>query len=181
METEKKAKYKKGVEAEKFERRTPRKKTKLTKRGKEIVDGTPLQPPLGYKKQESLHEQIRRMVVSEQLRLAAEQAGMETFEEADDFDVGDDLDPTSPFEEVFEGVGMVSREDPMEARLEAVLTKHGIIPGSNPANPSVEGQAVGAPAATSPPPQQQPEGPPQAAPPTPQRPAGRSIFTRPGS
>lgn len=181
METEKKTKYKKGVEAEKFERRTPRKKTKLTKRGKEIVDSTPIQPPLGYKKQESLHEQIRRMVVSEQLRLAAEQAGMETFEEADDFDVGDDLDPTSPFEEVFEGVGLARGQDPLETRLEAVLSRHGIIPPPPSTNPPVEGQAVGAPAATSPPPQQQPEAPPQAAPPTPQRPAGRSIFTRPGS
>lgn len=71
-------------------------------RGHELPDPTPLAPPVGYNPQPSLAETIRRMVRSEKLAMEAEAAGMETFEEADDFDVGDDYDPTSPYEEVFD-------------------------------------------------------------------------------
>lgn len=67
-----------------------------------IPDPTPIAPPLGYVKQPSITERIRDMVRSEHLRIAAEAAGAETFEEADDFDIGDDHDPSSPYEEVFE-------------------------------------------------------------------------------
>lgn len=57
-------------------------------------------PPLGFVRQPSMVEYIRRMVKSEHLRQAAEAAGAETFEEADDFDVGDPDDnfPMSPHE-----------------------------------------------------------------------------------
>lgn len=64
--------------------------------------GVPMAPPLGYVKQPSIAERIRDMVRSEHLRLAAEAAGQETFEEADDFEVGEDFDPHSPFEENFD-------------------------------------------------------------------------------
>lgn len=74
----------------------------LDKAGREILDSTPMQPPVGYQRTKSLAEQIRDMVRSEALRQAAEAAGAESFEEADDFDVGDDFDPTSPYEEVFD-------------------------------------------------------------------------------
>lgn len=74
----------------------------LTPDGKEILDPTPLAPPVGYFRQPSLTEQIRQMVLSERLRQEAEAAGMESFEEADDFDVGDDFDPTSPYEQDFD-------------------------------------------------------------------------------
>lgn len=67
-----------------------------------IPDPTPIAPPLGYIKQPSITERIRDMVRSEHLRAAAEAAGAETFEEANDFDVGDDYDPNSPYEEVYE-------------------------------------------------------------------------------
>lgn len=70
--------------------------------GREILDPTPMEPPVGYSRQPSLSEQIREMVRSEKLRQEAEAAGMETFEEADDFDVGDDYDPTSPYENDFD-------------------------------------------------------------------------------
>jgi len=76
---------------------------RLDPKGREIVDPVPVAPPIGYIKQESLHEQIARMVRSERLRQEAEAAGFETFEEADDFDVGDDYDPSSTFEEQFYG------------------------------------------------------------------------------
>lgn len=54
-----------------------------------IPDDTPMQPPLGFIKQPSMVEHVRNMIRSEQLRQAAEQAGAESFEEADDFDLED--------------------------------------------------------------------------------------------
>lgn len=64
----------------------------------ETPDPTPVAAAIGYKREPSLAEKVRNMVRSEQLRLAAEAAGAETFEEADDFEVGDDYDPRSPYE-----------------------------------------------------------------------------------
>lgn len=74
----------------------------LTPDGREIVSNVPIAPPIGYIKQPTLHERIRDMVRSEQLRQAAEGAGYETFDEADDFAVGDDHDPSSPYEQDFD-------------------------------------------------------------------------------
>lgn len=74
----------------------------LTASGAEVLDPTPMEPPLGYMKQPSLSDQIRMMVLSEKLRDAAAAAGAETFEEADDFEVGDDFDPSSPWENEFD-------------------------------------------------------------------------------
>lgn len=76
--------------------------TTLDPSGREIVSPLPMEPPLGYRKQESMAQQIRRMVQSEHLRIAAANAGMETLEEADDFDVGDDYEPHSPWENDFD-------------------------------------------------------------------------------
>lgn len=75
---------------------------RLTPRGHEVPDPTPMAPPVGFKKQPSMIENIRAMVRSENLRLAAQQAGMETMDEADDFEVGDDYDPSSPYEHDFD-------------------------------------------------------------------------------
>lgn len=76
--------------------------TYLDARGREKPDPTPIAPPIGYKRQPSLAEQIRNMVRSERLAMEAQAAGYETFEEADDFDTGEDLDPRSPYEVEFD-------------------------------------------------------------------------------
>lgn len=70
--------------------------------GHEKLDATPMAPPVGYVKAPSLVERIREMIRSERLAMEAAQQGFETFEEADDFDVGDDFDPRSPYEEYFD-------------------------------------------------------------------------------
>lgn len=71
--------------------------------GREILDPTPMAPPIGYKKQPSMIEMVRNMVRSEHVKRAAEEAGMETFEEADDFDIPDDpIDPSTPYENDFD-------------------------------------------------------------------------------
>lgn len=77
----------------------------LTPLGQEVPDPTPIAPPIGYQRSKPLAEQIREMVRSEQLRRELEGTGAETFEEADDFDVGDDFEdntPETPYEAVFE-------------------------------------------------------------------------------
>lgn len=76
--------------------------SKYDESGGELMDPTPIAPPLGYKKSPTIAEQIRTMIQGERLRQEAEAAGYESFEEADDFEVGDDFDPRSPYEEVFE-------------------------------------------------------------------------------
>lgn len=69
----------------------------LDKNGFEIPDPTPMAVPLHFKRPPSLQEQIQQMVRGELSRRAASQ-GHETFDEAEDFDVGDDFDPKSPWE-----------------------------------------------------------------------------------
>jgi len=66
------------------------------KDGAEVLDPVPMQPPLGYKRAPSLSEQIRQQVIAAKLD---ELANMEeTEDEADDFEVGDDFEPLSPYE-----------------------------------------------------------------------------------
>lgn len=65
--------------------------------GAEVLDPTPMQPPLGYKRSMSLAEQIRQQVRLAQIDLD-DNAIEETEEEADDFVVGDDYEPLSPHE-----------------------------------------------------------------------------------
>lgn len=87
----------------KFERAVPARFTALWGDTRaEVVSAIPLAPPVGYVKQPSLSERIRAMVRSEHLRAAAEGAGYETFEESEDFEVGEDYDPRSPYEEQFD-------------------------------------------------------------------------------
>lgn len=71
---------------------------RTTEDGREIVSSVPMAPPIGYNKQPTMIEHIRNMVRSEHLRRAAEEAGVETFEESDDFDVEDDPFPRGAYE-----------------------------------------------------------------------------------
>lgn len=64
-------------------------------RGEELLDPTPMQPPLGYKKQPSLADQIRQAVMAS--KYDEYMSLEETEEEADDFEV-EDMEPFSPHE-----------------------------------------------------------------------------------
>lgn len=66
-------------------------------RGQEIPDPRPVSVPAGFQRPLSLQEEIKRFVRSE-LSRQAEDAGQESFEEADDFEVDEDPDPLSPYE-----------------------------------------------------------------------------------
>lgn len=62
----------------------------LDEHGRLIPDPVPIAPPVGYRKQPSMVEIVRDMVRGEKMRQAALESGHETFEESEDFDVGED-------------------------------------------------------------------------------------------
>lgn len=77
----------------------------LDEHGREVPDPTPIAVPAGFKRPETLAEQVKRLVRSERWSQAMEEAGNETFEESEDFEIDDDMfDPHSPYEEVFDPV-----------------------------------------------------------------------------
>lgn len=75
--------------------KTTDKYNRHTESGQEILNPTPMQPPLGYKKTLSLAEQIRQQV---RTLKALEDDEPETEEEADDFEIEDDPVPHSRWE-----------------------------------------------------------------------------------
>lgn len=70
---------------------------KFDDRGRELPDDTPVAMPVGFGRPPSMREMIQRYV-REEISQVASATGRETFEESDDFEVGDDFDPTSPWE-----------------------------------------------------------------------------------
>lgn len=115
----------------------------LNEYGLETPDPTPVAPPVGYIKQPSMFQQMRDLIRSERLAAIAESQGAETFEQADDFDVGEDYDPTSPYEEHFDPPG-----PPPEAPLAPAQAPTPVPPADGPVTP--------APAPAAPPPAPQP-------------------------
>ena len=75
----------------------------LNSSGHEIPDSVPLAGSLGQRRARSIRDNVVEILRSEKWREAMEENGEETFEEADDFDVDDDFDPSTPYEEFFEG------------------------------------------------------------------------------
>lgn len=68
--------------------------------GVEDLDPSPVAMPLGSRRPERLEDQIARLVRSEQYKMAM--MGDDTIEEANDFDIPEDFDPSSPFETEFD-------------------------------------------------------------------------------
>lgn len=75
----------------------------MDNQGHEVPDPNPVAVPAGFKRPETLAEQVRRLVRSERFNQEREEAGEETFDEADDFDV-EDFDPQTPYEVFFDPV-----------------------------------------------------------------------------
>lgn len=71
-------------------------------KGEEKLDPTPMEVPISLRAAETLEQKIARMLHSAEIRKDFINNGVETFEEADDFDVGDDYDPSSPYEQDFD-------------------------------------------------------------------------------
>lgn len=98
-------------------------KSTLSEKGHEIPDSTPFKPALKMRRGNSLRENIREILRSEAFARSMEDQGHETFEEADDFDVDDDFDPTSPYEEFFEGEYAALREARIEESKDSTKRK----------------------------------------------------------
>lgn len=101
---------------------------KFNEFGEELVDGRAMEPPMGYVPSLSLAEQIANAVRNHAVQQAIADAGGETFEESEDFDVGDDFDPTSPYEAYFEPI--------TERELEKLVKAGFEFPAAPPAEPS---------------------------------------------
>lgn len=75
----------------------------LTATGSEIPDPTPLEIPAGFKIPETAEQRFQRMVRHSMSEWAKSHEA-ETFDEADDFEVEDEYDPTSRYETAFDPV-----------------------------------------------------------------------------
>lgn len=125
--------------------------------GREIPDPTPMAPPVGYRRAPTMAEIIRQQIQGEALARAAREMGKESWEEADDFDIGDDYDPTSPWEEQFDPVGyapgaLQRHEAAFLAAQAAKAPKQGEALSGEPSEPpSAPGGAEGKPPKGAPP------------------------------
>jgi len=75
---------------------------RLTPDGLEVPDPTPLAASLKFKAPMSINDRVR-MLVRSSMQAELDAAGIETFEEANDFDCDDPADFDTPWEEDFEG------------------------------------------------------------------------------
>lgn len=87
----------------------------MTPDGSEIPDPRPVQLPVGFERPESIQDLIRRLVTDRQIRDDLASSDIESFDEADDFDVMDDIPPTSPYEENFDPQGIIAKEQAIRA------------------------------------------------------------------
>lgn len=70
------------------------------KNERETLDPTPVEMPLGMHRPLSIQETIAKYIQT--ANYVAQMSGAETFEEAEDFDVDDEMDPSSPWEREFD-------------------------------------------------------------------------------
>lgn len=66
--------------------------------GREVLDPTPLAPPVGYQDPPTIEQMIRSFIHNERIQAEIAAQGFETEEEANDFGVPDDIDPFSEHE-----------------------------------------------------------------------------------
>jgi hypothetical protein len=100
----------------------------LNENGHEILDDTPVSMPVGFKRPMSMTDMIRQYVKTEMSKQASD-SGQESWEEADDFDIGDDYDPKSPWELTFDQEFVNNKIESMTEQKPASL-------GTNEAEPS---------------------------------------------
>lgn len=74
--------------------------SKYDANGAELMDSTPISASLRVRPQSEY--QRMRALIRQELSMEAAANGLESWEEANDFDVGDDFDPSTPYEEQFD-------------------------------------------------------------------------------
>lgn len=98
--------------------------------GRELPDPTRIEAPVEFKRPETLEEKIARAVYTLEWRKRVQAQGYETAEEADDFDVADDVElPTTQYElsAMQEDSQMVQRTTP---------SKEAPLPAATPPEPA---------------------------------------------
>lgn len=68
------------------------KKPRHDEDGRELLDPTPVAIPARFTRPQTEMDRFREFLNSEEMRKAAHAAGLETIDEANDFDIGDDDD-----------------------------------------------------------------------------------------
>jgi len=109
----------------------------LDEHGRELPNPTPMSPPLGYKKQPTIAEQMRQMI--KMASYEAAHAGAETEEEANDFEVGEDMDPHTPYEHDFEIDPALEAMIALQSAPPAPKSPDSTAPSSSNAKPIPEG------------------------------------------
>lgn len=106
---------------------------KLDEYGREVLDPTPLDIPIGFERPLTLEQQIQRLMRIEYQKVAQlrDMEGYETPEEADDFDVDDDFDISTPYENEFM---------PDEAPTQLLTDDKSLTPAPVSAPPGVDGE-----------------------------------------
>lgn len=79
----------------------PQNNQRLDENGHELLDQTPVTVPAGFRRPETLAEQVQRLVRNHISR-QAEAEGYESFEESEDFDVDEPEEPSTIYEEFFD-------------------------------------------------------------------------------
>jgi hypothetical protein len=108
--------------------------------GKEVLNETPFEPTV-QRSPPGLAEQVKALVRSEQMALYAESQDHETFEESEDFELGDeeDFEALSPYEtREFEGYSadpISESETAFAGALERLAERVDKIAGGDPAEP----------------------------------------------
>lgn len=106
----------------------------------EMVSSRPIAQHVNVRGQESEVQRLRRLLRSEQMAAEARAQGHETFEEADDFDVPDDIvEPDTPYEEHFE-----PEPTPLEVAIQALER---VADGFNPSEASSPTEPLETPSA----------------------------------
>lgn len=89
--------------------------SKILPDGSELPDSTPVELPVGFYHPETIQQTIRRLVTDPAIRAEMASSGIETFDEADDFDIPEDDMPQSPHEENFDPHHLLAREQEVMA------------------------------------------------------------------
>lgn len=121
------------VTQELYDRLCKLKRAELDERGRELVNPLSLEVPSGYKRPESLQEQIKRLIRTDLSYQAALQ-GHETFEEANDFDCGEDDEPPKTYHEMVAEYPMVDQN----GRNRGPQDKTPVKPEADPADPPAD-------------------------------------------
>lgn len=91
---------------------------KWTQNGEELPDPTPLAASVPITPQKTIHEKVLDVLRSERWNEMMRAQGMETFEEANDFEVGDEDDlPPSMYEQSDDGHFYAARQGEIAGRM----------------------------------------------------------------